>query len=196
MAGSRHDPALGVKAGGVSINLPWREVTIGDGPAIRTSLTAAEADALRDLARGRRVLEIGSAYGYSTIVMAQVAEHVTAVDPHSGYGSLPGSYDRMLANLNAYQVDNVTLIRCSSQIALAGLALLALPYGLVFVDGDHRREAVEHDALRGLSLLAPGGTLACHDYGEATCGEVREALDATFPKGPGRLLDTLWTATA
>jgi hypothetical protein len=59
----------------------------------------------------------------------------------------------------------------------------------VWIDGDHEAHTVAHDMHRARRLLRPGGTLACHDYGEETCPGVRQALDAWKP--PPWLVDTL-----
>lgn len=166
------------------MKLEWRPVAPGDGPAISTSLTAAESDELRRLAAGADVLEIGSAYGYSAIVMALAgARSVTAVDPHVWLDSWP----EMLANVEAYGVaDRVTILRAASREALP---TLGAAFDLVWIDGDHEATAVELDVSWGRRLLRPTGTLACHDYGEDTCPGVRWALDAW--KVPPKLVDTL-----
>src|SRR5258707_44930 len=100
------------------MQLAWRPVSIGDGPPISTSLTANEAAELRRLARDAQVLEVGSAYGYSTIVMAQVAEHVTAIDWHVPLNSL----EPMRHNLEHHQVqERVTILVGLSQDVLPTL---------------------------------------------------------------------------
>jgi len=164
------------------MHLAWRDVAPGDGPAISTSVTAAEAAELARLAEGREVLEIGSAYGYSAVVMALAGAHVTAVDPHNW---IDGSYEVMLANLAAYGVDGrVQVIREPSQVVLPWLAREGAAFGLVFVDGDHAAPAARHDIRWGLQLLDPGGTIAVHDYLEdCCCPGVREAADGIFPGG-------------
>ena len=161
--------------------LPWRPVQIGDGPAISTSLTAAETDALRELARGRVVLEVGSAYGYSTIVMAQVADHVFSIDPHSGYGALPDSLNVMRQNIHAYDVaDKVTIMIGHSQPAMWALARGGATFDLIFIDGDHRAEAVTADITNAILLSEDGPCVrAVHDYGEETCPDVKVAVDRT-----------------
>jgi predicted O-methyltransferase YrrM len=171
------------------VHLPWRDVAPGDGPAISTSVTASEAAELARLAEGRTVLEVGSAYGYSAVVMALTGAQVTAVDPH---GWLPGSYEGMVTGLAAYGVaDRVEVIREPSQKALPWLVSEGLTFGLVFIDGDHSAAAARHDIRWGLQLLDRGGTIAVHDYLEACCCPgVREAADAMFPDG-GRLVDSM-----
>src|ERR1700704_2654435 len=101
------------------MHLPWRDVPAGlASPLISTSITAAEAGRLAELADGRDVLEVGSAYGFSACVMALAgARHVTAVDPHTWLGS----HDAMLSNLDACGVsDVVTVVRAAPPGALAG----------------------------------------------------------------------------
>lgn len=165
---------------------PWRDLKPGDGPAISTSLTEREAAELARLAAGRAVLEVGSAYGYSTIVMALTGATVTAVDPHAWLNS----HDQMQANLGAYGVmEAVTVLREGAETALPRLAAAGHRYGLIWIDGDHSPEAVARDVRLSLPLLAAGGVLACHDYGEDTCPGVAQALDAWRP--PDRVVDTL-----
>lgn len=172
------------------MHLPWRDVAPGPGPAVSTSVTEAEAATLRGLAAGRRVLETGSAYGFSAVTMALAgAEHVTAVDPHTW---IPGSYEQMMANLGFYGVaERVTVVREPSQVALPRLAAQGAAFGLVFVDGDHSAAAARHDIEWGLKLLEPGGVLAIHDAGESCCcPEVGQVTAAMFGEG-GEMVDTM-----
>jgi predicted O-methyltransferase YrrM len=173
--------------------LPWRQVTIDGGPPVNTSLTSTEGEMLRELARGRHVLEIGSAYGYSAIVMAQTAESVTAVDPHEGYGAMPGSLDIMRGHLIDYDAwANVTVWQTVSSDALATLALDGRAFGLVFIDGDHRASAVRADVAGALELLADGGVLAVHDFGEISCPDVTKVLASEYGHLDHEIIDTLW----
>lgn len=167
--------------------LVWRPVApSSDGPAIDTSLTLAETDELRRLAKDSDVLEIGSAYGYSAVAMALAGGRVDAVDPHAWLGS----FDAMVANLAAYQVSGqVEIHRSDSWTVLPRLASEGRQFDLVWIDGDHEAPTVAHDVQWARKLLRPGGTLACHDYDEATCPGVRQALDAW--KVPSKLVDTM-----
>ena len=170
------------------MKLEWRDVAPGDGPAISTSLTLAETDELRRLATGADVLEIGSAYGFSTVVLGQVARSVVAVDPHQWLNS----FGTLLENLNAYGITSravVQIRRSDSWTVLPELRAEGWKFDLVWIDGDHAVHAVAHDVGLARLLLRPGGTLACHDYDEDTCPGVREALDAWKP--PAKLIDTL-----
>lgn len=180
------------------MRLPWRDVAVDGGQPVCTSLTADEAGELRTLAAGRMVLEVGSAYGYSSIITGQVAEHVFAADPHDGYGSMPDSLPIMRANLAAYDLaDRVSIVVARSDSALAALREVGASFGLVFIDGDHREEGVLSDVTAAAALLAYGGVIACHDWDEETCPGVRAALesapvDLMCSTGDVRVLDTLW----
>jgi len=180
--------------------LPWRPVLLAGGPvpAISTSVTEAEtAELQRHVAQPdfQRILEVGSAFGYSAIAMALANSnvHVDAVDPHNQLGSHPiagGSFEVMTGNLEAYGVaDRVTIMVEPSQIALPKLELGS--YDLVFIDADHVEDAVHHDVTWALKLLRAGGWLCCHDLDEGSCPGVRAALDRLFDH-PQPTVDTLF----
>jgi len=171
------------------VKLEWRPVSIGDGPPISTSLTLSEAKALRRLAKGKVVLEVGSAYGFSTVTMAQVAGHVDAVDPHIALNSL----NQIIHNLSQYPgtADKVTLKLNYSEDVLPWLQDDS--YDLAFIDGDHAEMWAAHDIQHALRLVRPGGVIAVHDYGEDTCPAVQGVCDALLPDGT--LTDTLWVWT-
>jgi predicted O-methyltransferase YrrM len=172
----------------------WQDVTPGDGPSILTSVTFDEADRLAALAAGRDVLEIGSARGYSAVVMALAGGRVVAIDDHSGATWLGDTYAAMTRNLAAYGV-TADIIRGLSQEVMPSLAAAGRKFGLVFIDGDHGYHSVLHDALWAIRLTAPGGTIACHDYREDNCPGVAQALDELFPAGPSKLTGTLFEMT-
>jgi predicted O-methyltransferase YrrM len=76
-------------------------------PDIPTALTYKEACILHKLAKGRRVIEFGSLLGFSTIILAQSAELVIAVDPHEGYPkeNPRPTLSAFRHHLKVYQVD-------------------------------------------------------------------------------------------
>jgi predicted O-methyltransferase YrrM len=165
------------------MKLEWRDILIGK-TVINTSLTVAETAELQRLAAGKAVLEVGSAFGYSTVALGLVAESVIAVDPHTGHNSLAALIQNVEAN---GLTGKVRWIAGRSQDILP---TLIAAFDMVWIDGDHSAETVEHDVTWALRLLRPGGVLACHDYDEATCPGVKIALDKLFG-GPGVLTDTL-----
>jgi predicted O-methyltransferase YrrM len=172
------------------MRLPWRPLApgVGLGPPIDTSLTEAETDELRRLAKGARVLEVGTAYGYAAIAMALGgATEVVTIDPHQALGSLAPARDHVAAWRVA---DRVRL--------LVGVAGEVLPrfrpgsFDLAFVDGDHQASSVRLDARLARQAVRPGGWLAFHDYREDDCPGVAQVLDELWPLGPRLLVDTLF----
>ena len=91
-------------------------------------------------------------------------------------------------NLHANKLTTrVSWIVGRSQDVLPGLAPA---FDLVWIDGDHSDDVVEHDVRWASLLLRPGGVIACHDYGEDTCPGVQTALDRVLGPPP-KLIDTL-----
>lgn len=140
-------------------------------------LLHSEGRALFDLARGKRVLEIGSYCGKSTICLAQSAEQVVSVDPHDGRGTprRQATFDKLVENLRRYGVaEKVTALVGTLDGDAAGwelsnngfLQTLKPDFDLVFIDGAHDYESVRNDIRQALALLTlkPDGLLAFHDY--------------------------------
>ena len=156
--------------------LPWTEQrpTPNEfGPEISSSITKREAAWLRANANGK-VLEIGAAFGFSTIVMATQprVKFVVSVDPHETHQS----YDPFQENLAAYKVaDKVLPMKVTSDVAWP--LWPSAVFDFVFVDGSHFADDVVVDALEAWRVTKTGGLLAFHDYGEDTCPGVEEGLD-------------------
>lgn len=151
------------------MNLPWRQITLDGVHYIATSVTEAETKEIQHLARGKYVLEIGSAWGYSAIAMALAgADWVMAVDPHPR----DDWYQTMQANLTFYGVaDRVSIVRRYVQ----EIELPQRFFQFAFIDGDHEYLSV----VRDLKICKAAGIpqVACHDYGEENCPGVKQAID-------------------
>jgi predicted O-methyltransferase YrrM len=176
---------------------PWHEVALKPGGRlIRTSVTAEEAGVLAGLARNRHCLEIGSAYGFTAIVMAMNgARSVVAVDPHKPHetNEFAATLPAMEQNLEAYGVrDKVLIVLGTSAGLLPEMADQGRRFGLVLIDGDHEQAQVAADAAMALQLLGPGGVLAGHDYGNCATPGVANALDAL--ELDAVVTGTLWVA--
>ena len=177
-----------------------RELTLDDGsegPAIFSSVTPEETLALQQHARGRRVLELGSAYGYSACAMALGgAEHITAVDlhtPHLTNLNAGDTLEVMEANLSACGVaDRVTVIRQDTGHALAAMRAAGEKFAMVFIDADHDEIPFRRDLAGALALIPPGGILACHDYRSPSEPDIAKVLDELYPQGPSALTGSLW----
>lgn len=140
----------------------------------RWSVTDDEAGVLRELARGRRVLEIGTGLGVSTRALAATARHVTTVDVD------PWVWANVWPTLPAAVVARATVP--SGPVRPFDLALE--PFDLAFIDGAHDSASVERDVRAVLPLLAPDGAIAFHDVAYASVREVCDAL------GPMTLYET------
>lgn len=157
----------------------------GRGPSIRTSITAVEVRALRRLAREAVVVEIGSAYGYSTVAMALVAKRVISVDPHTG---LQGSLEELRHNLAEFGVaDRVDVVVATSQAFCSRKPARAVD--LVFIDGDHSYEATLRDLQCAGRILRPGGAVAVHDY--TRLESVRRAVEAARGDATPEVVDSV-----
>ena len=147
--------------------------------SIPTSMSAAEVARLAELATGRRVLEVGSWLGHSTVAMARTAAVVHAVDWHRG--DPQAGWDETLHGF----YDNLTLHDVRDSVVLhVGRAETVLPlfrtrsFSFAFHDAYHETEAVAADLHEIGRLVERGGLIAVHDYG---LFGVREAVDAFGP---------------
>lgn len=135
---------------------------------IQTAVTAGEATALAGLAAGKDVLELGAYHGYSTVVLASVATHVTSVDWHMGddHAGLGDTWDIFTGNLARFGVsDKVTAIRARFEDELPKLASLGSQWDGCFLDARHDEASVTRDTDLAMALIRPGGFMAWHDYG-------------------------------
>ncbi len=143
----------------------WRSAVLAPGgPGVKTSLTDSELQALRELAQGGRVVEIGAAFGASTVALAQSARFVLSVDPEP----------RQRPALIAYGVAaRVSIVAARSQEFLPGLDPAS--FELAFIDGDHSYEATLADLRAMCRLVRFAGWVALHDYGHLY--DVTRAMD-------------------
>lgn len=133
---------------------------------IRTSVSVAEQAELRRLARGRRVVEVGSLLGSTTVMLSRVAASVVSVDRHKGYG--PSTLAAFHSNIARFG-QNVD-VRVGDALDL--LPLLATD--LVFIDLTGER-GLTGDVIR----LAPRNAVVCvHDLDRPGCDVARAIRDA------------------
>jgi predicted O-methyltransferase YrrM len=147
--------------------------------AIEGWLTDEQAEVLFDAARtirpGARVVEIGSHYGRSTVVLALGAPErveIVAIDPFLRPERAPGDersdeevgqddLARFESNLEAAGVrDRVRHLRLLSHEAAE---VETGPVDLLFVDGDHSFTGARFDIAVWGDRLRPGGLLLVHD---------------------------------
>lgn len=114
----------------------------------RIGVVEHEAELLQYLAHGKTVLEIGTGLGTATRALAKTAVTVDTVDID------PWVHTNIHGELRT--LDNV---RCHHRVPPG------LTWDLVFVDGDHRPEAVKRD-LALCPLVCPQGMWIFHDATE------------------------------
>lgn len=148
-------------------------------------LLPKEAELLATLATGKRVLEIGSYCGLSTVCMGRTAEHVTAVDYFDGRGT-PQPCDTLETFRNSLEryglTDKVSVCHPHEPFTLP-------EYDLAFIDGAHDYDSVKHDISRVREVLAPNGLIAFHDYKAPMHPGIEEAVGELIADG-GKLLST------
>lgn len=129
------------------------------------------------------IVEIGSYRGRSTIALAlQAHVPVYAIEPHDPFTAddgtaFDGGADRaaFLRNiLDAGVAERVHLVNLPSVQAARAWTR---PIDLLWVDGDHRPEAVEADVRAWLPFVVPGGSLLLHDIHAPGVEYVCAALD-------------------
>lgn len=151
-------------------------------PRIGTSIKPLEADVLELAATGRRVLEIGSAWGFSTVLMALVAQEVVSIDPHT----MADTWQPFVDNLAEYGVTRkVTAYRMRSQDVLGRLYKAGQRFELAFIDGEHTFEACAFDISWALLLVEPGGIIAVHDYCVRWPGVIEAVEGRLIKRGSG-----------
>jgi predicted O-methyltransferase YrrM len=145
---------------------------------IESSVGDVERTLLRRFAQGKWVLEIGAAFGFTTILMAQGAELVVSVDPHDATNLRSGgTLAEFLHNLNLYGVRDRVRVYVD-RIENVWKRLPRHAFGFIFVDGDHAYESAFRDARIAETLCAEDGQIGFHDYGYEDCPEVKPAVDA------------------
>ena len=157
---------------------PTIEGMIGDGEVeLLTRLAGQVTDGC--------IVEVGSYRGMSTIALATGATvPVYAIEPHEHFkGVLGGTFgpaDRhaFFENLlRAGVVEQVRLVNLSSEVVTPGWRV---PVGLLWIDGDHRYEAVRRDFEAWEPHLR--GYVAFHDTIQTNLGP-RQLVDELLESG-------------
>lgn len=148
-----------------------------------------------------KIIEVGVWHGRTTKVLAEATGGVVfAVDTWEGvpgdsdqqeryYRAARDSWSVFLRNLGPeIATGKVVPIKSDSVKAAARLLNDHGPtFDYIFIDADHRYEAVRADIEAYLPLLAPGGLFAGHDY---HWPGVKRAVDEAFGQvalGPGKI---------
>lgn len=119
-----------------------------------------------------RVLEIGTAYGYSAAVIAEALPEAEIITLN------PKTHEVIhVRNTLTQYYPNITVLELKSTEYLSSLTS-DYRFDLIFVDGDHKRVKADLPFMRHLRL---GGLILFHDYSPAgtrrECPPVYEALN-------------------
>lgn len=143
----------------------------------------------KEVSRGC-ILEVGSYRGRSTVALALGSQHgsnvpVYAVEPHEEFTGVfggrfgPGDRCEFFKNMIRTKcARTVRLINVSSEVVSKGWDK---PIGLLWIDGDHRYEAVKRDFECWEPYVLPQGLVAFHDSLDENIGPakvIKEALSS------------------
>jgi len=151
-----------------------------------TQTTDAERECLVRHASGKsRLVEVGVWHGVTTCRLrsAMASDGVlVGVDPYP-IGRLGFSAHWCIARNEVAKIPNgsVRWMRATGvQAALDYAASGAGPVDFVFIDGDHRYQALRGDWECWSPLVAPGGIVAIHDSCSSTTRQIDDAGSAVF----------------
>lgn len=148
----------------------------------------------------RRVLEIGTLFGYSTLHIAEALTHtggtVDTVDlalPERtwGDGSIVRDIHKAAANhaaLGGFS-EIIRFHHGDSTEVLPRMVLSGDIFDLVFIDGAHDRYTVTLDFMNAANLLAPDGVIVFDDIGRAMA-----ASSPDYHGGANSILPALWSS--
>lgn len=155
-------------------------------------LTEEEARRMGDLARGKRVLELGSFQGRSTISMAQTCQVLHSIDWHHGDAGTANhdidtgdSLGALWRNLNDWQLRSRVILHVGRIEAV--LPELIGPFDVIFIDAAHDEPSVMRDTRMAVGKLAPRGVMVWHD---CNLSSVRAAV-GSVAWGPVEVAGTL-----
>lgn len=141
------------------------------------------------------IVEVGSAWGKSTIVLAEASRRVKggkvyAVDPHTGgIGYLKhlgvdkiDSFPVFQENLKKFNVSDMVIPIVETSERAAQLWNSSLKIRMLYIDGLHTAEGVEIDINSWLPFVAPGGIIIIDDYFEPSLPLYKAKIDELLSK--------------
>ncbi len=148
-------------------------------------------------ANGAPIIEIGSAIGGSTLLMAAATEGTAPADGPTIYSIDPDVATRPAMRAlfeHSGHAPRLRQIVKTSDAAIAELAHLANQVGFIFIDGLHTQACSASDFALYAPLLRPGGLIAFHDCDIRHAGVFRTVSEiaSTDPRFTLRcLVDTI-----
>lgn len=159
---------------------------------IKSAVSREECERLATLATEKRVLEVGSEYGRSTIALASTAKQVHAVDWHQGdpQSGFKNSLPEFLSNLDHYDLRERVIVHLGRWEDVAPVMRSAV-FDLAFIDGDHSEDAVRRDFDLALRVMKPGGWMVFHDTDQSQVGETLQQMATWCRMSYARSVGTL-----
>lgn len=153
----------------------------------------------KQAAEAQHVVEVGVWLGRSTKAMAETCPGtIYAVDTWEGVPDDPDQHGRLYEDgvdtvFDRFRANLKREIRSGKVIPVRTTSLQAAewtngsPCDFVFIDADHRYEAVCDDIRAWLPKIMPGGILAGHDYGWPGVNAAVNELLPGHQRGPGAI---------
>lgn len=170
--GARHLRGLPPRVARFYFRASRQALRTGDEHALRAASGPESIRNLLKVAAGRRnVVEIGTAAGWGAIALAlaDADRRVTTFDPTSW--PTRERYVRLVPAAARRRIEFVEALGSDGAEMFSGTA------DLVFIDGSHDRDATIAHMLAWRPLLAPGGVVVFHDYGNEGWPGVAEAVE-------------------
>ncbi len=130
-------------------------------------LTPEEGAVLRQYATGKKVLELGSYCGRSTVCMAEVAELVVSVDHHQGdewTRQASGKKHQLTHTRFRGNIVGLPVLPLWGRIEELQDVLPADFFDLVFVDSGHGVGDVQRDLRVAIETRKGNGIILLHDW--------------------------------
>jgi predicted O-methyltransferase YrrM len=132
------------------------------------------------------ILEIGSAWGRSTVLLGLASKkNIWSIDPHTGglayiqKGEEQNSFNEFLSNISAHGISEKVVVLKSMTQEVMDLDLIpySINFSLAFIDGLHTPDGVQKDFELAYSRLVLSGVMVFDDYYEPTVKDYADMID-------------------
>ncbi len=148
---------------------------------IKSAVTEVEVNKLAELAQSRRVLELGTDFGRSTITMAQTARLVVTIDHclASPFGPYPHTAIELLKNVARYDLQKkiIPIVGWGDEV---GRILRSASFDMLFIDGHHTADSLSLDLRTLTHTLRENHVIAFHDYDESQFPDYKKEIDKRY----------------